>query len=245
MQALEEQFSIYRMQHLGWIGKLLYRDEREILDLFPDSDSATEVIKDLEALANTSGLQRKLTKFALRKLQTQPQKEELSVIEVCGGNCWLLRSLLLRAKSINLNLNAVGSDISNRYIETNEKAFEGMGIKWTAADATDLSYSDCQFDLALNCQALHHFSADKIVRMLSELKRAAKKVIIFDLRRTVYGPLFVKLLSPFYSKSFINDGIISHRRAYSIQEMKFLIKISGLPYRVEPFTPVGMIVESI
>ncbi|MNG20798.1 hypothetical protein D3C84_1050840 [compost metagenome] len=69
--------------------------------------------------------------------------------------------------------------------------------------------------------------------------------MIFDLRRTFYGPAFVRILSPFYSESFIGDGVISHRRAYSIQEIRFIIQYANLPYRVSSFTPVGMLVESI
>ncbi|HHX0887809.1 TPA: class I SAM-dependent methyltransferase [Pseudomonas aeruginosa] len=244
MPVFEERFATYRQQHLGLVGKLIYREESEILDLFPDSESAAEVVKDLEDLASSSGLQRKLTKIALDQLRIQPN-DKVSAIEVCGGSCWLLRSLLLQAENIGLRINAVGSDISQRHIETNKEAFGDMNIKWTIADATDLLHPDGNFDLALNCQALHHFPADMVIKLLTELNRVAKKVLIFDLRRTFYGPAFVKLLSPFYSKSFINDGVISHRRAYSIQEMRFLIELADLPYRVTPFTPVGMLVESI
>ncbi|MDB5984485.1 MAG: Methyltransferase type 11 [Pseudomonas sp.] len=243
MQAFEEQFTAYRQQHLGLVGKLVYREESEILDLFPESESAAEVVRDLEALAIASGLQRKLTRLILDQLLLQVA-DRASVIEVCGGSCWLLRNVVSQANTIGVCINAVGSDLSRRHIEANQETFGHTKIEWSIANATHLLYPDRRFDLALNCQALHHFPAGMVVELLRELKRVARKVLIFDLRRTLYGSAFVKLLSPFYSKSFINDGVVSHRRAYSIQEMEFIIQRAGLPYRVSPFTPVGMLVES-
>lgn len=244
MQAIEERFAIYREQHLGLVGKIIYREQAEILDQFPESESAAEVVRDLEKLAITSGLQRKLTELILKRLQAQAANNT-SVLEVCGGNCWLLRRVISQTDKIGFYVDAVGSDISQLRIKMNKASLAHVNMGWSVADATDLWYEDQQFEFALNCQALHHFPVDAAIKLLRELKRVARKVIIFDLRRTLYGPIFVKMLSPFYSQNFINDGIASHRRAYSIEEMRFLLKVSDLPYRASPFTPVGMLLESI
>ena len=244
MNSFEDQFATYRQQHLGFVDRLIYQEKPEILDLFPESESAAEIVRVLEAFANASGLQRKLTNLVLKNLRAQVGGST-SVIEVCGGSCWLLRNITSQVNQGEFYIHAVGSDISERHIETNKTEFGHMNIEWLIADATDLTFSDLKFDVALNCQALHHFPASTVIRLLQELKRISKKVIIFDLRRTFYGPTLVQFLSPFYSRNFISDGIASHRRAYSIQEMKFIINIADLPYKVTPFTPVGMLVESI
>ena len=244
MIPFEEQFAAYRQQHFGFVDRLIYREKAEILDLFPESELAAEVVRDLEALANASGLKRKLTDFILKNIRAQVAGS-VSVIEVCGGSCWLLRSVTSQVDHGEFHIHAVGSDLSQRHIETNTTAFRHMNIEWLVADATNLLFSNLKFDIALNCQALHHFPVGIVIKLLRELKRISKKVIIFDLRRTFYGPALVQSLSPFYSSSFISDGVASHRRAYSIQEMEFIIRIADLPYKVTPFTPVGMLVESI
>jgi ubiquinone/menaquinone biosynthesis C-methylase UbiE len=242
MKSLDEQFSIYRQQNMNLIDCIIYREQKEILDIFPESELAAQIISDLEVLANVSGLQRKLTDIVLQNLLKKSNKNP-SIIEVCGGSCWLLRSVI--SKTNNSNIYSVGSDFSERHIETNKITFNNLNIEWLVADATNLPQSDLIFDISLNCQALHHFPPSVVVKILKELKKVSKKVLVFDLRRTFYGPLLMKLLSPFYSRNFISDGIISHRRAYNIQEMRYIIESSNLPYKISRLTPVGMLLESI
>ncbi|WP_435634689.1 class I SAM-dependent methyltransferase [Pseudomonas solani] len=218
-------------------------DDPEILDLFPESKEAANVVKDLETLANKSGLKNKLSHLVVNVISSQNLKSA-SVIEVCGGSCWLLRAVEDKAKNNGVALSAVGSDFSVQHIENNRSRYTGSGVKWVTADATKLPYKDKQFDVAINCQALHHFAPGTVMQVLREMSRVAEKVIVFDLRRTWYGPIFVKLISPFFSKSFISDGVASHRRSYSIEEVEYLIQTTGVPFRVKRFTPVGMILES-
>ncbi|MDP3795458.1 MAG: class I SAM-dependent methyltransferase [bacterium] len=244
MQTLEKCFADYRMSNFGLVGKLVYQDKPEILDIYPESDEAAQVVRDLESLAISSGLQKKLTDMLFKKFNSMSNINN-SILEVCGGNCWLLRSAVAHATAKGLRIHAVGSDLSKQHVVSNQERFPNASIEWIVADATRLLFRDHEFDLVINCQALHHFQPMLVIEILKELNRVARKVVIFDLRRTVYGSTFVKLLTPFYSKSFISDGIASHRRAYSISEMKYLIQAAGLPYIVKPFTPVGMIVESI
>lgn len=243
MQAFNLQFEAFRAQHLGVLGKMIHKEQSEILDLFPDSEAAANVIRDLEVLANISGLKKKLSQNIIRSI-AYLNIGGSSIIEVCGGSCWLLRAVLESAKIRGVEISAVGSDISVQHIESNSASFQAFDINWVTADATRLPYEDKKFDVAFNCQALHHFPPALVVQVLREMSRVARKVVVFDLRRTWYGPVFVKLLTPFFSKSFISDGVISHRRAYSFKEMEYLILSASLPYKVRRFTPVGMILES-
>jgi ubiquinone/menaquinone biosynthesis C-methylase UbiE len=241
MESFDEKFAFHRKQNMTLVDRLIYRDQSELLDRYPESTLAAEIIRDLELFATSSGLLQKLTNVALKKINNNI--DNLSIIEVCGGSCWLLRSVI--SKIGHSEIYSVGSDLSQHHIETNKAKYNKRNIHWLVADATDLPERDLRFDLSLNCQALHHFSPHKVVKILKEMNRASKKAIIFDLRRTFYGPLMMKLLSPFYSSFFISDGIASHRRAYSIQEMKFIIKSANLPYKISHYTPVGMLLESI
>jgi SAM-dependent methyltransferase len=54
-------------------------------------------------------------------------------------------------------------------------------IHFETRDASDLSlYSDNQFDLAVTSMSVHQFRSELAVRILSEMKRIASKVIIAD-----------------------------------------------------------------
>jgi hypothetical protein len=81
--------------------------------------------------------------------------------------------------------------------------------------------------------------------VLKEVVRVGRDISLFDLRRTSYGVAMMGLIAPFYSREFIRDGITSHRRAYSMNEMRFLIEKLDLSLAVRRFLPVGMLVESL
>jgi ubiquinone/menaquinone biosynthesis C-methylase UbiE len=77
-----------------------------------------------------------------------------------------------------------GIDLSEDMIITARRAAERRGINNVSLelhDASDLScYADKQFDLAVASMAMHQFEAGLAVRILAEMGRIAKRVIIAD-----------------------------------------------------------------
>lgn len=100
------------------------------------------------------------------------------VIDVACGTGALTLSLASRSA------HATGIDLSEDMIITARRAAERRGITNVSLelhDASDLScYADKQFDLAVASMAMHQFEAGLAVRILAEMGRIAKKVIIAD-----------------------------------------------------------------
>ena len=252
--GFDSAFEMRRVEKLGPIDRLVYRQAQEILDLQPESAEAARVIRDLEHFSTRFGLDQKLGRVIWEKLN--PRKNSApNLLEVCAGSGWLSRRLLAcrppefaKANILVTDLSGVaiadGLRRSQEHQENSRRRAEiSSNLCWQVADATGLPFDDKQFDLVYCAQALHHFKPSALLLMLLELERVARQVVVFDLRRTAYGFLFVRLFAPFYSREFIHDGVVSHRRAYSLTEMRELIQEADVPIRVRRFLPVGMLLE--
>lgn len=116
-----------------------------------------------------SGLRRSVT------AHTGPSDR---VIDVACGTGALTMAMARRASYVT------GIDLSEDMIITARRAAERRGITNVTLelhDASDLSlYVDKQFDLAVASMAMHQFEAELAVKILSEMSRIAKKVVIAD-----------------------------------------------------------------
>lgn len=222
----------------GALSRWTYFDSPEILDVYADSSAARRrVHRDLERLARITGLYRMLLKeIKVILLDCKAPK----IIDVCcgaGGFTHALADALVDA-------DIVGVDLVRRETDTGGAEPQSRP-RFEVGDARRLPYADRSFDLCVNLQSLHHFSADDVVAVVAEGLRIAHRIFFFDLRRTLYGPSFVRLWAPLMSREFIHDGVASHRRAYNVAELRFLlVETAGLAVRVRPFLPVGLVVEA-
>ena len=239
MPNLEFQLEQFRRQSFSPIDRLVYRQKQELLDLQPFSDGAANVIRDLDSFAKVSMLSSKLTKHLIGRLPPPIESRPMRILEVCSGNGWLSRSLAKQLAQYCEHFEIIASDLRLPDFQTCER------VQAYAADATNLPFSDKSFDLVVCAQALHHFAPSMLALVLKEVVRVGRDISLFDLRRTSYGVAMMGLIAPFYSREFIRDGITSHRRAYSMNEMRFLIEKLDLSLAVRRFLPVGMLVESL
>jgi len=68
-------------------------------------------------------------------------------------------------------------------------------VQFELRDASDLSiYKDHEFDIAVTSMAVHQFDADLAVRILTEMKRIASKVIIVDYNFPIPGGFYRSLV---------------------------------------------------
>jgi ubiquinone/menaquinone biosynthesis C-methylase UbiE len=107
-------------------------------------------------------------------------------------------------------------------------------IELVAADARALPFDDGAFDVAHCSLLLHHLDPHDAVRTLRELGRVSTRgVVINDLRRGVL-PLVATWASVMaFGRSPVtrHDGLISARRAYTLDELDSLIARAGLTRR--------------
>lgn len=219
-------------QAQAWWALRGYIDLPEILDVQPDSPGAARVYRDLERLARWTGLYAMLLKQLAPKVPAQGR-----ILEVCCGSgafSRVLASHFPQATVTALDANPQAYDPGNRH----------DAVRFAVGDARRLAYPDAHYDLCINLQSLHHFDPDQLVDVVAEACRVARGCFFFDLRRTWLGPWFVRLWRPLMSAEFVHDGVASHRRAYSLAELDFLLRRrAGLPVSLRRFTPFGLIVE--
>ena len=104
-------------------------------------------------------------------------------------------------------------------------------IEMVAADARALPFDDGAFDVAHCSLLLHHLDPPDAVRTLGELRRVSTRgIVINDLRRGVQ-PLIATWASVIaFGRSPVtrHDGLVSARRAYTLNELDSLIAQAGL-----------------
>ncbi len=111
------------------------------------------------------------------------------VIDIACGTGALTMAMAVSASHVT------GIDLSEDMIITARRTAERRGITNVTLelhDASDLScYADNQFDVAVASMAMHQFEAGLAVKILAEMGRIAKRVIIADyncpMRRNLPG----------------------------------------------------------
>ncbi|MFN2483809.1 MAG: methyltransferase domain-containing protein [Candidatus Limnocylindria bacterium] len=99
------------------------------------------------------------------------------------------------------------------------------------ADARQLPFADRSFDVAHASLLLHHLDRGRAIEALSEMARVAREgVVINDLQRgplhyAVTAAVVLGLTQSRYSR---HDGLVSARRAYTLDERHDLIEAAGL-----------------
>jgi len=110
-----------------------------------------------------------------------------NVLDVACGTGALSLSLAAGSRLVT------GIDLSEDMIVTARQAAKRMNMGNTSfkvLDATDLSrYSDSSFDAAVTSLSMHQFDHKTALRVLSEMKRVAKRIVIADYNCPIgHGP---------------------------------------------------------
>jgi SAM-dependent methyltransferase len=115
-------------------------------------------------------------------------------------------------------------------IARRETAAEPL-VEVVEGDARSLPFDDEVFDVSHCSLLMHHLSPADVVSALRELGRVARQgVVINDLRRGMLPLLATaaSVLAVGGSHVTRNDGLVSARRAYTLDELDDLIGLAGL-----------------
>ncbi|HEX8737662.1 MAG TPA: methyltransferase domain-containing protein [Pyrinomonadaceae bacterium] len=167
--------------------------------------------------------------WALRKtLLSEIENEnlsEFSVLDVGAGSGELLREIAgfargkKTARLSGLELN----ERSARAILEESKSF--AEISSIRGNALNLPLADASFDYVICSLFTHHFVDEKVIEILSEMRRVARrKIYVIDLHRhalayflyTTVGRLFL------YNRLIRHDGALSILRSFCPGELKDL-----------------------
>ena len=100
------------------------------------------------------------------------------VLDVACGTGSLSMAIAEKAEYVK------GIDLSEPMIRTAIKSADRRGVKnvdFTLHDANELAvFKDHEFEIAVTSMAIHQFDAELAIRILSEMKRIASKIIIID-----------------------------------------------------------------
>jgi ubiquinone/menaquinone biosynthesis C-methylase UbiE len=109
-------------------------------------------------------------------------------------------------------------------------------IALAIADGRSLPYDDAAFDVAHASLVLHHLSRDDAVAFLGELRRVARLgVVVNDLARNRRSWIGAWLILHALTRNAWtrHDGVLSVRRAWTLDEARRLVHDAGLrPIRV-------------
>ncbi|MEO8245974.1 MAG: class I SAM-dependent methyltransferase [Chloroflexota bacterium] len=117
-----------------------------------------------------------------------------------------------------------------------------LRIELDQADARALPFTDASVDVAHASLLLHHLDPADAVAALGEMRRVTRRgVVINDLRRGVipFAVTAVTVLALSRARYTRHDGVLSARRAYTLDELDDLAATAGLrpAWRSTSFMP--------
>jgi len=98
-------------------------------------------------------------------------------------------------------------------------------------DAFQLPFVESSFDYVFCSLLLHHFSDEKVIELLRQFNRVARRaVLVCDLERSILPYLFMTMTKPVFGwhQITVHDGQKSFRAAFSANELLNLAKAAGL-----------------
>lgn len=242
--SYEAQLEMFREESFSRLDRLLRSEEKEILDFSSDKEETDRIVNDIEKVSRWIRLPQLLDREVVPAVLRQARGGKIRVVETCCGNGWYLRHLARRVSDLGLNAELIGLDASPGSIDTARAAATAFDIQWVVGDATCLPYEVGEIDVVINIQSLHHFPPSMCISLLRESQRVAKEIFYFDLRRTYFGFLLVRLLRPIASWEFIHDASLSHRRAYRVEELRYLCAQAGLDLTIGKLSPIGLMLRT-
>src|SRR6185312_16870127 len=229
----------------SWLDRRLRTDRLEYLDRHDVDDLKRKVIQALDR----TGRRRFLGNYMLCARATLDEVTEIAspkILELGCGLGGLSRKLLEYHPTAQVTV----TDIDPEYVAA--VAASDLGSHPRAIvremDATAIDAPDGYYDLAVFALSLHHLAPEQAAQVLAEGTRAAKKLLVIDLRRW-RAPFQLGLLTltlPFTGLNPpLHDAVISSLRAYSPSALRALAHYAdpaiSVEFRTQPRGATAMV----
>ena len=199
----------------SWLDRRLRTDRLEYLDRDDAGDRKHKVIQSLDR----SGRRRFLGTYKMCALAALDEVTDVAsprILELGCGLGGLSRKLL----ELHPTAQVTVTDIDPEFVAAVAASDLGSDARATVRqmDATAIDSPDGNYDLAVFALSLHHLPPDRAAQVVAEGTRAAKKLLIIDLRR---WPAPLQVLQLAFTMPFtgllppLHDAVISALRAYS------------------------------
>src|SRR5882762_4418068 len=155
-----------------------------------------------------------------------------SVLDVGAGSGELLRVAAKWARENDRCASFVGLELNERSATAIlEESLEFPEISSVRSDAFRLPFTDREFDYAICSLFTHHFRDERVVDLLREMSRVARRgIFVIDLHRdpvayyfyTTIGRLFL------HNRLIREDGALSILKSFTPEEMVRIAEQAGL-----------------
>jgi ubiquinone/menaquinone biosynthesis C-methylase UbiE len=212
--------------------------ERELLDApMVDRHDLNENLRDLARVNRLPGGARASIAAIDRLVQSAGP---ISILDAGTGGADIPKALLDHARRAGTRWSIVAVDRRSDVLE-HAMAIAPHHVRLVLGDATRLPFADGEFDVAHSSLLLHHLDPEDVVAALREMARVARiGVVVNDLRRGLLAfALGAPVLAFARSGMTRHDGLISLRRAYTLEELDAMLAEADLEvvWRSNRFLP--------
>lgn len=168
----------------------------------------------------------------IKELAKKNNRTALRVLDLATGGGGIPISIKQRAELHRIRLSAEGCDLSlQALVYARKKAKDqNTGVFFSKLDIFKDEIPP-KYDVMTNALFLHHLSEDQVVAFLKRMKESVlRMIVISDLERSRLGLFLAWATSYLVSRSPIVhfDAAQSVRAAFTLEEMKNLVKRAGL-----------------
>jgi SAM-dependent methyltransferase len=204
------------------------RDRAELLDLH--RGSRAEVRRSLHDIARINACLggTKISLDAIFALLEKTKTREARVLDIGTGLGDIPLQFQAQAARRGWKLQTFALDINARHLQIAREELPAVsGVLLLRGDALRLPFPDASVDVVHSSLFLHHFRATQIRALLREFSRVAKiGWVMNDLERHGLPLWFLRTTWPIFARSSLTrlDGAASIRRAYTLDEMRIILR---------------------
>lgn len=241
-----DRLALFRKSRGGWAAwrdRWVYEDRTECLDAEDVSiDVRLGAIGDVDRVNGILGYTRYLLALLddLAVSRIPRSEEPLRILEVGFGGGGTMEAILRHFSAKGIPVEVHGVELSRDLVHCVRRRFSRLGLAadLSAQDGRCLWFDDGAFDVVFSSLTAHHIrSASGLADFFGESRRVGRAGFVVDLDRRFKTPLYCSLIGCFgVSPATVTDGIRSARRAYSSEEIRFVLADAGLAAGSAPVT---------
>lgn len=200
-------------------------EQTELMDDFELSgNELRRTLKDLDRINSLLG-GNQITLSAVKYLiDKNSPGTVIKIVDVGCGNGAILRKIANWGRKKGVRLNLVGVDANPSAISIAEElSADYPEISYSCLNIFHEDFKSHQYEIVLCTLTLHHFSDEKILRIIEQFYSQSQiGIVINDLHRTKLAYYLFKAFCSVFVKNMIarNDGLISITRGFKKSDIR-------------------------